>query len=32
MSYKEFKRGEIFFFDFGLEKESVQSGRRPMLI
>lgn len=32
MSHKEIKRGEIYYFDFGLEKESVQSGRRPILV
>ena len=31
MLHKEIKRGEIYYFDFGLEKESVQSGRRPIL-
>lgn len=31
-SEKSFRRGEIYFCDFGKEEGSVQGGTRPVLI
>lgn len=31
-SYRRIKRGEIYFYDFGQNEGSIQSGRRPVLV
>lgn len=31
-SYRRIKRGEIYFYDFGQNGGSIQSGRRPVLV
>lgn len=32
MQKKEIKRGDLFYYDFGEKKGSIQSGVRPVLV